>query len=257
MSFQDPATHARARQQAGFRYEAARRQLAETLHERGDWQSQGRARGRASAELTREAAARRTVVTEAIPLYDSLARYVRRGLDDAVDRGAAGPFSVAEEDVVEATYLAALEAVQSSAPPSAVYPWLRRIAREQLRQAVALQTEQEALESSIESVVAVPDEEDGWPEELLRVIDVLAAPDTMVPEEAFENEETRRTLDRLLTRLPERWREVFLLSAVDGWPDVEIARVEGLALGDVRPIVDASRAFVREWLLSATEAEAV
>ena len=257
MSIQDPATHARARQQAGFRYEAARRHLAETLHQRDDWHARDRAPGRGSAELMREVAARRAVVTEAIPLYDSLARYVRRAMDDAVDRGAAGPFSVAEEDVVEATYLAALEAVQASAPPSAVYPWLRRIAREQLRQAVALHTEQEAVESSIEAVVAMPDEEDGWTEELLRVIDVLAAPDAMVPEAALENEETRRTLDRLLSRLPERWSEVFLLSAVDGWPDVEISRVEGLALGDVRPIVDASRAFVREWLLNATEVEAI
>lgn len=252
MSFQDPATHARVRQQAGFRYEAARRRLAQTMHDRTAWHGQDR--GRPSIE--REVAARRAAVAEAIPLYGVLARYVRRVLDDTVDRGVIGPFSVAEEDVVLATYLAAIESVESAAPPVAVYPWLRRIAREQVRDAVARQAEQEMTESSLDAPVPTREEE-GWPDEILQVIDVLAAPDAQIPESALEHEETRRTLDRLLARLPERWREVFLLSAVDGWPDHEIARVEGLADYDVRPIIDASRAFLREWLRSAAEVGAI
>ena len=252
MSFQDPATHARARQQSDFRYEAARRQLALTIHERTRWHGEGH--GHPSIE--RDVAARRATVAEAVPLYGVLARYVRRALDDTIDRGSVGPFSIAEDDVVLATFLAAIEAVEHVAPPVAVYPWLRRIAREQVQDAVARQTEREITETSLDAISPTKDEE-GWPEEMLQVIDVLAAPDALIPESAFEHEETRRTLDRLLGRLPERWREVFLLSAVDGWPDPEIARVEGLAVYDVRPIVDASRAFLREWLRSAAAVGAI
>lgn len=246
MSTQDPATHARARQSAAFRYDAARRQLALTIKTRAKvLVPAAPPRGE-----TRDLAARRAaLVAQAIPLVDALGRYVRDQIELAVAGGTINVGEIDPEDVVIATYLAAAEQAQHAPPGEGLYPWLRRVARRQVAAAAGEAAERREREERLDINLSAMAGE--WPEEVVQLVEVLADPTAIPPETALARERTRRALNSLLERLPERWREVFLLKTLDGWPDHEIAAIEGLEVWNVPPIVEASRAFLREWLREA------
>ncbi len=65
------------------------------------------------------------------------------------------------------------------------------------------------------------------PDRVIRLISVLADPIAVRPEELFESWEDRQMPNAILGKLPERWREIFLLSVVGGRSDYDIARADG------------------------------
>ena len=241
----DTSTWLRMRQDAAFPFAAAQRQLAQTLHERSEWI------GERDRHLPNAAAlaARRAEVAEAILTYlGPLTRYVQREVSRWEERSLVPPGAVTVDDIVAVTCGVALERA-GEAPPRGRYDWLRRIAR---REALIARLDEETRrrwEVSLESPVAVGGEEERGL--VLRLIDVLADPYALLPEQILAHEAVRRGLDRALARLPERWREAFLLHALDGWTVEEIATAEGIAIPEVEPVLGASRMFLREWLNDA------
>lgn len=238
----DTATWLRMRQDAAFPFEATRRQLAQTIHERSAWIGERDRHLPNGADL----AARRATVAEAGAKYlGPLTRYVQREVTRWEERSLVRPGTVAVDDIVAATFEGALERA-GEAPRAGLYAWLRRIARQEALVARLDEETRQRYEVSLESPVTVSsDEERGL---VLRLIDVLADPHALLPEQILAHEAVRRALDRVLAKLPDRWREAFLLHALDGWPTAEIATAEGLDPTEVQPMLDASRLFLREWL---------
>ncbi len=75
--------------------------------------------------------------------------------------------------------------------------------------------------------------------------DVLPDPGAPIPAEVAESAEFQRALARILGRLPEAWREPFLLHACDGYSLREVADFEGASVADVSWRIDRAREFLR------------
>ena len=234
----DTSTWLRTRQDAAFPYETSRQDLAQTLHERTTWIGE---RDRHLPHAA-EQAAQRAALAKSLPRYfGPLTRYVQREVTRWEERGLVPPGTAAVDDIVIATFVAALEQA-GVAPAQGIYDWLRRIGRQEALVARLDEEARQRYEVSLESpVVAGGAEERGL---VLRLIDVLADPKALLPEQILANEAVRRALDRALAKLPERWREAFLLHAVDGWSTEEIATAEGFAPTEAPSVLAASRFFL-------------
>ncbi len=176
--------------------------------------------------------------------YRPLRRFVRREIGRYVAFGVIPSGVLSEEDVTDTVLLRALQHWRE-APERGLFRWLRRTARRTVRQLVEQERRRLEHERSLEEPVGYQGDE--WPDQVVRLIDILADPTAAIPEDVVLAEETQRILDEALDRLPESWREVFLLK-VDGWTDEQIAQAEGLAVEHVRRIVEASRAFLADLL---------
>ena len=189
------------RQDAAFPYETSRQDLAQTLHERATWIGE-RDRHLPSAA---EQAAQRVALAKALPQYSApLRRYVQREVTRWEEQGLLPPGAAAVEDIVVATFVAALEHA-GAAPTQGIYDWLRRLARQEALVARLDEEARRRYEVSLESPVVAG--EAGDRDQVIRLIDVLADPTALLPEQILANEAVRRALDRALARLPERWRE--------------------------------------------------
>jgi RNA polymerase sigma factor (sigma-70 family) len=240
MSIQNPATHARARQSAAFRYEAARQQLATSIDQRLRAEAQQRS---LVPDIVRQ---RKIVLEHTTNLLVPLSRFARAELQRWTELGTVEESLVDDEDVLIASVVAAAERASQEGMPSAIYPWLRGITREQVRIAVHAETERAEVERSLDAPVEITGED--WPERAVRLKDVLADPNALLPEEIVEHRETWTLLEHAIARLPERWREIFLLRTVDAWDDDEIAQAEGVSVEEVEFINLSARAFLREHL---------
>jgi RNA polymerase sigma factor (sigma-70 family) len=243
MAIQHPTALLRADQDAELRYELARQRLAVALAERIaelDLAQPDSGRARYLAER------RKAVIDEGFRFVGPLSRYIRAELarwsDDLSEESDVAP----TDDIIAATYLAALDEAETAPPVRAFYTWLRRIARREIRALVVNESERRRRERSLETPIASVGRE--WPDRAIRLLDVLADPIQPLPEQIIVDEEQQAVLNVALARLPERWREVFLLRVVDGWSEEEVAAAEGLDAWDVRLIVNGCRTFVREWL---------
>jgi RNA polymerase sigma factor (sigma-70 family) len=114
-----------------------------------------------------------------------------------------------------------------------------------VRQLVEQERRRLEHERSLEEPVGYQGDE--WPDQVVRLIDVLADPTADIPEDVVLAEETQQILDEALERLPESWREIFLLK-VDGWSDEQIALAEGVPVERVPQIIEASRQFLADLL---------
>jgi RNA polymerase sigma factor (sigma-70 family) len=230
-------------QDAALRYELARQRLALALAERIE-QLDRFPPGTPADRLLLER--RKAVVDEGFAYVGPLARYVQAEIARWTDETSDADDIAAVDDIIAATYLAALDEVDGAPPARALYTWLRRIARREVREVIVAESGRRQSEWSLETPIAVTGR--NWPARVIRVLDVLADPRAPLPEELVIDAETQAVLVLALARLPEHWREVFLLRVVDGWPEVDIAAAEGLAVHDVTVIVNDCRMFMREWL---------
>jgi RNA polymerase sigma-70 factor, ECF subfamily len=73
------------------------------------------------------------------------------------------------------------------------------------------------------------------------------------PEAVAEQAELRALLEAALLTLPDDWREVVVLSDVQGLAYEEIAQVTGLALGTVKSRLSRARAHLRDTLRASGE----
>jgi RNA polymerase sigma factor (sigma-70 family) len=223
-------------------YENARRQLARALAELADDLAAGELDHERAATL---AAQRGAVIEQGLRFFGPLRRFVRHEAELWADPVALESGQVPVDDIVASIYLSAVDEADSAPSARAFYTWLRRIARREVRLAVLEQQRIQRHELSLETPVAVVGQ---WPDHVVTLIATLADPSATLPEDILEHLEARRVMNAMLAKLPERWREVFLLSVVDGWPEEEVAAAEGIDPAGVRSIVAATRAFLRDWL---------
>jgi RNA polymerase sigma-70 factor (ECF subfamily) len=221
------------------RYEAARRQLGRALQEYADDLDQNTDAGPTALDISRQRAA---VIARGLEFFGPLRRFVQQEYALwAGDTHAEPPV----DDLVAAIYLAAVDHAEDAPNARAFYLWLRRIGRREIRAAIIDSERVARMAQSLETPVATVGE---WPDRVIRLIQILADPDGLIPDDLLEQEETRQLLEALLTRLPEQWREVFLLRAVDGWTVEDITAAEGVEAGDVRAMIESSRMVLRAWL---------
>ncbi len=187
---------------------------------------------------------REWLVQQFLDHYRPLRRFVRREIGRYVAFGVIPSGVLNDEDVTDTVLVRALQHWRE-APERGLFRWLRRTARRTVRQLVEQERRRIEHERSLEEPVGYQGDE--WPDQVVRLIDILADPKAEIPEEVVLAEETQRILDEALDRLPETWREVFLLK-VDGWTNEQIAVAEGLPADQVGRIVEASRAFLADLL---------
>ncbi len=240
MTIQNPATHARARQQTAYRYEAARRDLAQTLERRLNADTR-----LATRELDK-ILERRSTLERTSHMLVPLSRFIDRQLRQFMDEHRIEDGIVETEDVLMAAIVTAHEELPNQIDSKGLYPWLRRVSQTHIRKAVRAEEERALTEKSLDAPVRIagPD----WPDRVLLLREVLADQSAVLPDELLEQRQVAALLEGALDNLPERWREVFLLRSVDAWDDDEIAAVEGIDVGEVELINLAARAYLRECL---------
>lgn len=226
-------------------YEDARRQLSRALTELSAELGQEIVEPAVALEL---AARRAAVIEEGLRFFGPLRRFVRQEIERWADPVDIDTGVISLDDVVAATYVAAVDDADSAPHAQAFYTWLRRIARREARAAVLEQDELQRTEQSLYAPVAVVSSIGEWPDHVVRLISILADPNARLPEEVLEQQETWDTLRAVLSKLPEQWREIFLLSVVDGWSDEDVAQAEGVEVQTVRATRESARAFLRDWL---------
>ena len=77
---------------------------------------------------------------------------------------------------------------------------------------------------------------------------VGAADEPVGPEEQALNEETHRLIEEAVGRLPEMYRDVFVLADIEGLPNAEIAGMLGLSLAAVKSRLHRARMLMRKAL---------
>jgi RNA polymerase sigma factor (sigma-70 family) len=231
-----------AQREQAVQYEAARRQLARALAEFSAELELGDLDSDTALHLAQRRAA---VIEEGLRFFGPLRRFVRHEVERWADPVAVDSGLISVDDVIASIYLSAVDQADDAPSARSFYTWLRRIARREARSAVLEQEALQRAERSLHAPVALIGE---WPDHVVRLISILADPNAPLPEDILEGQETWDIFRVVLGKLPEQWREVFLLSAVDGWSDQEIAAAEGVEVRAVRAIVDATRAFLRDWL---------
>lgn len=73
-------------------------------------------------------------------------------------------------------------------------------------------------------------------------------PWSVLPEQAVVDRETQQLLERAISGLDESYRDVFVLSDVEGLPNAEIAEMLGLTLAAVKSRLHRARMMLRERL---------
>ncbi len=242
----DTWTWVRTREDAAFAYEEAQRRLTQSLGAQAARLAE-REREREEAEA-REA--RRAELIEQMAIYfGPLTRYVQMELARQEQEVRIPAGAISADDVVSATFATAINLVDHAPSGPGLYRWLRELAR------VELLEKADVLAKTGTQAPRVPTEAPGAPGEapqLERLLDLLSAQHVALPEDLLEHEATRRLLMRTLERLPERWREIFLLSVVDHWDAQAISLAEAIEASEISSIVDASRRIMREWLREHT-----
>ena len=71
---------------------------------------------------------------------------------------------------------------------------------------------------------------------------------SVAPEEAALNQETHEVIERAIARLPEMYRDVFVLADVEGLPNAEIAGLLGLGVPAVKSRLHRARLMMRKEL---------
>lgn len=248
---QDPGTRVHRSPDASFENEQARQTLAQTLQDHAA-SLNDRESGHGEAAVHQQR--RQQIIDDEIKLIGQLTRYVRNEVKGWEEQGKASAGRLSVSDIVADTCVAALDQIDQAPTGRGFYHWLRGIARHTSVAALQRIREREHHERSLDKPFVMMHGPDPVQ---VRLIDILADPNAVLPEEVLEQEDLWRQLNNVLTKLPEHWREVFLLRAIDGWSYDEIADAEGIDHPEVRSIVNSSRTFLQESLRDANFLEAV
>jgi len=140
------------------------------------------------------------------------------------------------EDVTQEVLLRLVEKLPSFRGESAFPTWLHRI------------TINTALTHRRKRAVRDENRIDDPLEALLESGGDEAYQRTTAPEAVLEEGETRRLIERAVAGLPELYRQVFVLSDIEGLPNADIADRVGTSLPAVKSRLHRARALLREAL---------
>jgi RNA polymerase sigma-70 factor, ECF subfamily len=135
------------------------------------------------------------------------------------------------EDLTQETFVAVYQKLESLKDNSRFEPWLFRIARNFVYQ---------KYRTRVPATVSVDTlDEDGQP--ITQLIDARKNPD-----EAFQAQELENVVQDVIDSLPEKYREVFVLSAIRRLSYQEIAEIVGRSLPSVKTDIHRARLEVRK-----------
>lgn len=160
-----------------------------------------------------------------------------RFFDTHVDRvyrlalGMLGQPADAEE-VVQATFLSAFEAIQRFEPHAQLSTWLYRIAYNHALMALRRRHPEESL----------PDEQESLP------LPATFVDWSTLPEERLLSEEVREMLFAAISELPERLRAAFVLRDIEALTTAECAQVQGISESACKVRLHRARLLLRETL---------
>lgn len=135
------------------------------------------------------------------------------------------------EDITQETFTAVYQKLASLKEDSKFEPWLFRIARNFVYQ------QYRSRPPAAVSIDAL--DEDGQPE--TQVVDTRKNPD-----ESFQADELEKVVQKVINNLPEKYREVFVLSAIHGLSYQEIAKIVGRSLPSTKTDIHRARLEVRK-----------
>jgi len=134
------------------------------------------------------------------------------------------------EDLTQETFVAVYQKLETLNDNSKFEPWLFRIARNFVYQKYRTHPPPAVPIDSID--------EDGRPE-------VQVADSRKNPDEALASEELEDFVEGAIADLPEKYREVFVLSALQGFSYQQIADIVGHSLASVKTDIHRARLEVR------------
>ena len=189
------------------------------------------------------------------PLLPELKRFVQRELVYLQARGDLAPEDPAVDDVVDETLARACERLPQHARRLEPLQWLYQIAVTLLSEEVARRQTEEGRFVSLEGRLPVhlrePHEDDDenlfeyWqPDEVLRLEDVIPAPDA-TPEAEASAKEMHRFAAALFADLPTSWRRALVLCRVEALSRDAAARVLGANEQEVEHWLTYADAFLR------------
>ncbi len=134
------------------------------------------------------------------------------------------------EDLTQETFIAVYQKLGTLKDSSKFEPWLFRIARN-----FVYQKYRTRVPPSIP--IDEPDEEG---KVKIQLVDTRKNPD-----EAFQSQELEDVVTKVIEELPEKYREVFILSAIQNLSYEQVADVVGRSLASVKTDIHRARLVVR------------
>jgi RNA polymerase sigma-70 factor, ECF subfamily len=135
------------------------------------------------------------------------------------------------EDLTQETFVAVYQKLDTLKDNSKFEPWLFRIARnfvyQRYRTRSASTVSIDALDENGRMTMQLPDEREN-------------------PDEAFQSEELEDVVSKIIMDLPEKYREVFILSAIQRLSYQQISEIVGQSLPSVKTDIHRARLQVRE-----------
>jgi RNA polymerase sigma-70 factor, ECF subfamily len=135
------------------------------------------------------------------------------------------------EDITQETFIAVYQKLGSLKESGKFEPWLFRIARNFVYQRYRSRS---PAALSIDTL-----DEDGQPE--TQLVDTRKNPD-----ESYQADELEQMVQKVISSLPEKYREVFVLSAIHGLSYQQIAEVVGRSLASTKTDIHRARLEVRK-----------
>lgn len=172
--------------------------------------------------------------------FAQLVERYRRELFDFLSRLMGD--AAAADDVFQETFLQIHMSAAAFDPARPLKPWLFTIAANKARDAMRHRSRRQAV--SLDAAVSASDPGATY-------ADIMPS-DIPAPEAGPVNLETRRSVERIVERMPENLRAVLLLSYFHGMPYQDIAEILGLPVGTVKSRLHAAvKHFAREWQVAA------
>jgi RNA polymerase sigma-70 factor, ECF subfamily len=135
------------------------------------------------------------------------------------------------EDITQETFVAVYQKLGTLKDDSRFEPWLFRIARNLVYQ---------RFRGGPPPMVSIDEvDEDGLP--AVRLVDTRKTPD-----ESFQSGELEKVVENVIRDLPGKYREVFVLAAVQKLSYQDIAEIVGRGLGSVKTDIHRARLEVRK-----------
>lgn len=191
------------------------------------------------------------------PYLPHLFAFVRREIDYYERVGLLPPGEVQPEDVVDEVIEMALTNWDKR-PEGSLRPWLLQMALRRLRRYLAAARERSSENIPLEELVPQEDVptldadteiyEFYEPDDVVTWEDLLSDPHAPSPEEILEMAELSDPLQQALSSLPPPVREVFVLHALEGLREDEIARIYGWDVDTVKRYLAQARDTLREQL---------
>lgn len=172
-----------------------------------------------------------------------LQRYAQRRLRYYQALGLLTPGELTPDDLVNEGAAGALRRLADKPARLGFYPWFRRVTDTVLRRYVQRAAVRNRATVSLETPVG--ETPDG---ETIRLRDILPDPKQLSPDDILVQQEILRRIDRALNRLPDEWRESYLLSSLDELSAGEIAAMEGRDVDEIRKDIRYARDFLRDAL---------